>query len=68
MPLTDAEPGLRDDVLRDGARRHVHPRDPQHGRRVLLDEHHERELVAGSKALDDRKVLLGRDDAGGAHA
>jgi hypothetical protein len=34
---------------------------------VLLDEHHERELVAGPKAFDELEVLPGGHDTGGAH-
>jgi len=34
---------------------------------MLLDEHHECELVAGPKAFDELEVLPGGDDAGGAH-
>ena len=34
---------------------------------MLLDEHHECELVAGPKAVDELEVFPGGDDAGGAH-
>jgi hypothetical protein len=61
-PVQDPQPRLLHDLLRDGPRGDVHPSHPEHRGLVLLDEHHERGLVAGTEAFDQGEVGGGGED------
>jgi hypothetical protein len=55
--LEDPEPGVLDDLGGDRVARDVHPRHPAHRRAQLVDEDHERGLVAGPQALDEGEII-----------